>query len=91
MRPHGLILERTGKVVRRHRGVQNELRRLTKDEPHFEPELRVFLARAYNLKAVADYQTGPEANVPAETARPAIDTARQLVGRITEMLSRSLR
>jgi len=84
---HGLILERAGKVVRRHRGVQNDLRRLTKDEPHFEPELRAFLARAYNLKAVAEYQTGPEASVPAETARAAIDTAHRLVGRIAEMLS----
>ena len=54
-----LIFERTSKVIKRHRGVQNELQRLTKDEPRFDPELRAFLARTYNLKAIADYDTDP--------------------------------
>jgi len=40
-----LIFERTGKIIKRHRGVQNELRRLTKDEPRFGPELRACLGR----------------------------------------------
>lgn len=35
-----LIVERTGKVIRRHRGVR-ELGRLTKDEPRFDLDLRV--------------------------------------------------
>ena len=39
------------------RGVQRELARLTKDEPGFDIELRAFLGRAYNLKAIADYET----------------------------------
>jgi uncharacterized protein (UPF0332 family) len=54
-----LIVERTGKVIKRHRGVQSELVRQTKDEPSFDLDLRAFLGRAYNLKAVADYETGP--------------------------------
>jgi uncharacterized protein (UPF0332 family) len=37
-----LIVERTGKVTRRHRGVQTQLVRLTRDEPRFDLELRAF-------------------------------------------------
>ncbi len=54
-----LIFESTGKVVKSHRGVHRELGRLTKHEPRFDTELRAFLGRAYNLKAIADYETGP--------------------------------
>jgi uncharacterized protein (UPF0332 family) len=56
-----VIVERTGRIIKRHRGVRNELRRLMKDEPRFDFELSAFLARAYNLKAIADYETGPDA------------------------------
>jgi hypothetical protein len=45
-----LIFERTGKVIKRHRGVQRELARLVMDEPRFDMELRAFLGRTYNLK-----------------------------------------
>jgi hypothetical protein len=33
--------------------------------------------RAYNLKAIADYETGPGSRVSAESAREAIATARR--------------
>jgi uncharacterized protein (UPF0332 family) len=81
-----LIVERTGKIVKRHRGVHSEFARLAKDEPRFDIELRAFLGRAYNLKAIADYETGPNAQVSAESARTAIATARRFVECITEML-----
>ena len=35
-----LIVELTGEVMKRHRGVQRELARLTKDKPDFDQELR---------------------------------------------------
>jgi uncharacterized protein (UPF0332 family) len=54
-----LIVESTGKLVKTHRGVQRELTRLTKDTPDFDIDLRAFLGRTYNLKAIADYETGP--------------------------------
>jgi uncharacterized protein (UPF0332 family) len=82
-----LIFERTGKVIKRHRGVHGEFGRLAKDEPRFDIELRAFLGRAYNLKAIADYETGPNAQVSAESARTAIATARRFVERVTEMLA----
>jgi uncharacterized protein (UPF0332 family) len=62
-----LIFERTSRVIKRHRGVQSELRRLTKDEPRFDLELSAFLGRTSNLKAVADYETGP-----TRTYRPSL-------------------
>jgi len=54
-----LIFENTGKVIKRHRGVQRELARLMKDQQRFDADLRAFLGRTYNLKAIADYETGP--------------------------------
>lgn len=54
-----LICERTGKVAKTHRGVQSEFFRLTKDDPHFTPDKRIFLSQAYNFKATADYETAP--------------------------------
>jgi uncharacterized protein (UPF0332 family) len=81
-----LIVETTGEVVRRRRGVQRELARLTKDTPQFELELRTFLGRTYNLKAIADYETGPGSKVSPEMAANAIETARRFVTRMTELL-----
>jgi len=80
-----LIVERTGKLINRHRGVQRELARLTKEEPGFDIELRAFLGRSYNLKAIADYDTG-EAQVSHEQARAAIQTAVRLVETVTALL-----
>lgn len=64
-----IIIERTGRVIKRHRGVQNELWRLTKDEPGFDSELSAFLGRAYNLKTIADYETDPGARVGGSRPR----------------------
>ncbi|SRR6266436_758145 len=81
-----LIFERTGKVIKRHRGVQRELARLVKDEPRFDMELRAFLGRTYNLKAIADYETDPGSQVTFEQAQEAINTAERLVGCIEQFL-----
>jgi uncharacterized protein (UPF0332 family) len=81
-----LIFEKTGKVIKRHRGVQGELARLMKDQPRFDADLRAFLGRAYNLKAIADYETGPGSYVTPEQARTAIDTAARFIDCITKFL-----
>ncbi len=81
-----LIFERTGRIIKRHRGVQSELRRLTKNEPCFDLELRTFLGRTYSLKAIADYETGPGSHVPTESARGAIETARRFVEVVAALL-----
>jgi uncharacterized protein (UPF0332 family) len=80
-----LIVERTNKLIKSHRGVQRELTQLTKNEPGFDIELRAFLGRTYNLKAIADYDTG-EARVTNEQAREAIQTATRLVETVAQLL-----
>ena len=82
-----LIFERSGKVIKRHRGVQNELQRQVKDEPRFDRELRAFLGRTYNLKAIADYDTDTGTSVTTEEAQDAIKTAERFIARIEELLA----
>jgi uncharacterized protein (UPF0332 family) len=81
-----LIFERTDKIAKSHRGVQRELGRLTKDDPRFDLELRAFLGRTYDLKAIADYQTGPGSEVSIEQAQQAITTAGRFIEVIATLL-----
>lgn len=84
-----LIFERTGKVAKRHRGVQGQLHLLTKDEPRFDDELRAFLGRTYNLKAIADYETGPGSTVSAAQANQVVEVAMRFVACIESLLERA--
>ncbi len=79
-----LIFEITGEMTRSHKRVQKEFSRLTKDNRRFDTELRAFLGRTYNLKAIADYDTGPGSRVSVKSAREAIQTAAQLLECVTD-------
>lgn len=81
-----LIFETTDRVFKRHATVQREFGRLVKDEPSVDLELRAFLGRAYNLKAIADYETGPGSRVSAAGARAATDTARRFVESVSRLM-----
>jgi uncharacterized protein (UPF0332 family) len=82
-----VIFEPTGgKVVKTHRGVQSEFLRLTKDDPALTPDQRGFLSRAYDFKAVADYDTGPIAEVSSEEAVNAVKIARTFVATVRRVL-----
>jgi uncharacterized protein (UPF0332 family) len=81
------IFEITGRVYKKHSGVQRELSRHVKDDPRVDTSLRAFLFRTYQLKAIADYETGPGSHVSEESAREAIQTARQLVECVAGLLS----
>ena len=80
------LFDTSGKVFKTHKGVQTEFARRIKDEPRFDMELRTFLGRAYNLKAIADYETGPGSQVSPESARTAIETARRFVECVTGLI-----
>ncbi len=82
-----LIFERTGRAVKTHRGAQAEFLRLTHGDPRLDPSLRVFLSQGYNLKAIADYETGPGAEVPPERAEAAVETGGHFVARVADLLS----
>jgi uncharacterized protein (UPF0332 family) len=81
-----LIFENTDKARKKHSGVQREFARLVKDDPRFDVQLRAFLPRTYNLKAIADYETGPGSKVSPESAREAIQTARRFVECVTTLI-----
>jgi uncharacterized protein (UPF0332 family) len=80
------ISEKTDRTVKTHKGVHTEFQRLTKDDPTFVPDLRAFLSHAYNLKAIADYETSPDSGVSAEQAIGALAQARRFVARIASLL-----
>ena len=83
---NALISERTGKIATSHGGVNSQFNLLTKDEPSIDHELRHFLPQAYNLKTVADYETGPGSIVPRERVEAAIATATRFVNCIAALI-----
>jgi uncharacterized protein (UPF0332 family) len=80
------IFETMGHVYKKHSCVQREFSWQVKDDPRVDPNLRTFLSRTHQLKAIADYETGPGSHVSEESAREAIQTARQLVECVTGLL-----
>ena len=82
-----LIFERTGKMPKSHRGVQNQLQRVTRYEPLFDPQLSAFLGRTYNFKAIADYETGPGPRVSRDQAEDAIAIATRLIAVIEALIA----
>jgi uncharacterized protein (UPF0332 family) len=82
-----LIFESIGSAIKRHSGVQREFARLVKDDPRFDVGLRAFLPRAYNLKAIADYATGPGSQVSAATAGETIEAARRFVECVSNLIT----
>ena len=83
-----MIFEHTGKAAKTHRGVQSEFSRLARDNPVIDKKFVVFLTQAYNLKAVADYETGPDSLVPPERAAAAIETAGRFVDSLNKILAK---
>ncbi len=82
-----LIHDRTGKVAKTHRGVRSEFARLTRGDPRVDRLLSEFLARAYELKSIADYGTGREAVVTAETAAAAVETAARFIECVASLVA----
>ena len=82
-----LIFERAGEIAKTHRGVQSEFTRLAKDEQNIDKGFPAFLTQAYNLKAVADYETGPDSVVPLARVASAIETAGRVIDCIGNLLT----
>jgi uncharacterized protein (UPF0332 family) len=82
-----LISERTGKVAHTHDGVNSQFNLLTRGDTRVDIELRAFLGRSYNLKAIADYETGPGSVVTPERVETALSTAIRFVDVVTELLN----
>jgi uncharacterized protein (UPF0332 family) len=78
-----LLSTRHDRAPKTHSGVRTEVARQVKDDPRITDLHRAFLARAYSLKEVADYETGPDAHLSTEQATRTIDEARQFVAAVT--------
>jgi len=74
-----LIVEKTGKSAKSHRGVRIQFARLTKDKPPPTRNLANFFVLAYQFKEVSDYSTDQTKTVTAEDAKSAIATASDFV------------
>ena len=75
-----LILARSGRIGKTHRGVHRLFSQLAKNEPVLR-EFARFLSQAYNLKDIADYELRPGATVPLDRASAAIDTHERFIER----------
>lgn len=81
-----LISERTGRGVKTHSGVNTEFHRLVRNDARVNDTLRGFLGFAYSLKALADYEIGPDVGVSPEVAGDAIETAKHFVAKMAELV-----
>ena len=70
------IFDGTDKIARTHSGARSEFARLAKDDPRIDRKFPTFLARAYNLKSVADYGLDSDIGVSREEAMEVIRRAR---------------
>jgi uncharacterized protein (UPF0332 family) len=80
------VFEATGRSPKTHNGIQTEFARLTKDNPAIDREIRAFLSKTYNLKAIADYETGPDSKVSHKQAAEAIEAAKLFVSKVTALI-----
>lgn len=80
------IFAKTETVAKSHHGVHTEFNKLAQDDPQIDRELRRFLSQAYNLKAIADYEMGPDSVVPLPRAQAALVDA----GRFVETIAHAL-
>ena len=80
-----LISDRTGRAVKTHGGVRTEFHRLIRGDSRFDDTLRDFLGSTYNLKAIADYETGPGSDVSPERASQAIAEAKVFVATVAAL------
>ena len=81
-----LVFETHGRALKTHSGVRSEFARLVKDDARVDSELRGFLGYTYQLKEIADYETGPGSKVSANAARAALKTARRFVECVTSLI-----
>ena len=81
-----LIFETSGRIYKSHGGLHGEFRRMVRNDPRVDDQIRTFLGRTYDLKAIADYETGPGSHISADKAREAVDSAHRFVECLTGLM-----
>jgi uncharacterized protein (UPF0332 family) len=80
------IFETNGNIYKSHGGLRGEFARLVRNDPRVDDQARAFLGNAYNIKAIADYETGPGSHISPERARKVIDDAKLFVECVTGLM-----
>lgn len=80
-----VLIARMGRRAKTHSGLRTAMAKLASESGDINREWGKFLARAYDLKSLADYSTKTDA-VTAEDARFAIDGAQRLLDEIARLL-----
>jgi uncharacterized protein (UPF0332 family) len=81
-----LLYERTGTFAKTPRGLRTQFARIAKEESRIGQALTEFLARAYELKSLADYGTGTAASISLATANAGVETSTRFVACIADLL-----
>ena len=82
-----LILERTDRIAKTHRGVKSQFHRIASEDPRIEAILAGDLSATYHFKEAADYETGTQSGISPEDASDAIRVAERFVAAIKDVLS----
>lgn len=82
-----LIIERTGKFAKTHKGVRTLFHQLAKAETTLDQRLASNLTAAYHFKEAVDYEVGDEANIAPAEAAAAISAAEHFIAEIKRVLS----
>jgi uncharacterized protein (UPF0332 family) len=83
------LFDSLGKVLKSHHGVQAEFLRTTREDKSIDGDMRAFLSRAYNLKAIADYETGPGSEISRERAAVAVEAGKRFVALLAQRIEAS--
>ena len=81
------IFERTDKATKTHKGAHTKFAHLARNEPRIDEDMRRFLPRTYDMKAICDYELGPDAVIPFETAAAAVEDAERFIDRISGLIA----
>lgn len=80
------IVDHTGRAAKTHSGTHTQFAQLVRLEPAIDEDLANFLPRAAMLKAVADYECGPDSVIKSTVAAAAIETAARFIEVIRKLL-----
>lgn len=81
------IFESIGKMAKTHSGVHSEFARLAKGDAKIDKSLLPFLGRAYDYKAISDYEVGELAQVYIDDALDVINGAADFVSCIEKRMT----
>jgi uncharacterized protein (UPF0332 family) len=81
------VKEQTGAYLDKSRELLDDAEAMLRIDRHEAAGGTAYLGRTYNLKAIADYLTGPGSHVSAEDARSAVETAKRFIDCIVSLLA----